>query len=95
MDLEKKILIAFSGIYILTAGLFGCAGHRGESGRNGSRQEQPPSKKQLFNQYDKDQDGRLSKEEFPGPDDHFTQLDQNSDGYLDEDEVPEGPPSRK
>jgi hypothetical protein len=54
----------------------------GHSGRQGSRQGQPPSKEQLFSEFDRNNDGKLSKEEFPGPDDHFTQLDQNSDGYL-------------
>lgn len=37
--------------------------------------------------FDRDQDGRISADEFPGPQDHFTQLDENSDGYIDETEA--------
>lgn len=92
---NKRKLIILAIIFILAAGLFGCPGPKGHSGRHGSRQGQPPSKEQLFSEFDKDNDGKLSKEEFPGPDEHFTRLDQNSDGYLEKDEVPDSPPSRK
>lgn len=92
---NKRKLIIPSIILILAVGMIGCAGPQGHSGRHGSRQGQPPSKEQLFNEFDRNNDGKLSKEEFPGPDDHFIQFDQNSDGYLEKDEMPDGPPSRK
>ncbi len=44
---------------------------------------------------DKDGDGKISQDEFPGPDEHFTQFDIDEDGYLDESEMPKGPPSKK
>ncbi|ACN13237.1 putative calcium-binding EF hand domain protein [Desulforapulum autotrophicum HRM2] len=98
MELSKKTLVVFSGILMLTAGITGCTGYQGGSDRNssrqgGSQQGPPPSKAQLFSQYDKDHDGKLSKEEFPGPDKDFTQFDVNQDGFLDKDEVPDSPPS--
>ena len=44
---------------------------------------------------DKDNDGKISQDEFPGPDDHFTRFDENGDGYLEESELPEGPPKKR
>jgi Ca2+-binding EF-hand superfamily protein len=41
--------------------------------------------------FDKDKDGKLSKEEYPGSDTSFNNRDKNSDGYIDEDEVHKGP----
>lgn len=38
--------------------------------------------------FDQDQDGRVSASEFSGPQEHFSRLDQNSDGYIDETEAP-------
>ena len=43
---------------------------------------------------DKDNDGKVSKEEFPGPEARFAQLDANADGYIDSSEAPKGPPHR-
>ena len=54
----------------------------------------PGDPKQFIAQFDKNQDGKVSKDEFPGPDDHFTRLDKNNDGFIDESEVPKGPPER-
>lgn len=45
----------------------------------------PPNTMNLFNKVDKDQDGKLSKEEakvLPGVADRFDELDTNKDGYL-------------
>ncbi len=44
--------------------------------------------------FDKDNDGKVSLDEFPGPDDHFAQFDQDGDGYLSEEEAPKGPPPK-
>lgn len=51
-----------------------------------------PGTGNFIEDFDKDGDGLVSQEEFPGPDDHFTQFDADGDGYLDEDEAPQGPP---
>jgi Ca2+-binding EF-hand superfamily protein len=37
--------------------------------------------------HDKDNDGKLSKDEFPGSDKAFNNLDKNQDGYIDKDEA--------
>lgn len=44
---------------------------------------------------DRDGDGKVSRNEFRGPDDHFDHLDKNSDGYITEDEAPIGPPPNR
>ena len=44
--------------------------------------------------FDKDGDGKVSKDEFTGPDKVFDAHDKNQDGYIDESEAPKGPPSR-
>jgi hypothetical protein len=46
----------------------------------------------FIQKFDKDADGKVSKEEFPGPAEHFNQLDANGDGYIDATEAPKGPP---
>jgi hypothetical protein len=45
---------------------------------------------QFVNQFDRNGDGRVSKEEFPGPDRVFRNLDRNNDGYIDASEAPMG-----
>ncbi len=39
--------------------------------------------------FDTNDDNKISREEFPGPDNHFTRLDQNCDRYIDGDEKPQ------
>ena len=46
----------------------------------------------FIQRFDKDGDGLVSREEFPGPKDHFTNLDVNKDDYIDASEAPKGPP---
>jgi Ca2+-binding EF-hand superfamily protein len=46
----------------------------------------------FIQRFDKDGDGKVSREEFPGPQEHFTNLDVNGDGYIDASEAPKGPP---
>lgn len=40
-----------------------------------------------FEQDDTNNDGRVSRDEFSGPEDLFDKLDRNSDGYITKDEV--------
>ena len=42
--------------------------------------------------FDKDGDGKVSKDEFTGPDKVFDAHDKNQDGYIDEGEAPTGRP---
>lgn len=54
------------------------------------RPEQPG--KRFINQFDRDNDGRVSRKEFLGPARAFDRFDRNKDGYIDADEAPNGPP---
>jgi len=52
--------------------------------------------KNFIQRLDKDNDGKVSKEEFTGPPEHFTGLDKNGDGFVSADESPQGlPPQTK
>ena len=44
----------------------------------------------LFPRFDTDGDGKLSLEEFPGPDDRFGQMDTDGDGFLSKAEAAAG-----
>ena len=50
-----------------------------------------PRGRSPFHGFDRDGDGKLSREEFPGPDDHFARFDSDRDGYLSQDEMPRRP----
>ena len=63
----------------------------GEGTRGDNPQGRTPGQNPM-NRFDANGDGKLSIEEFPGPDAHFNQFDTNRDGYLDPDELPKGPP---
>ena len=41
--------------------------------------------------FDKDEDGEVSKEEFPGPKTFFDKHDLNQDGFIDDTEIPKSP----
>jgi hypothetical protein len=51
------------------------------------------SGKRFTTRLDRNDDGKVSLEEFDGPANHFGRLDRNHDGYLDEDEAPQGRPT--
>lgn len=46
----------------------------------------------FIGQFDRNNDGRVSREEFSGPDQVFKRFDRDNDGYIDADEAPKGPP---
>lgn len=46
--------------------------------------------RKMFQRFDKDGDGKVSRAEFPGGDEGFRALDRNGDGFVTEDEVPAG-----
>lgn len=48
----------------------------------------------FIQKFDKDNDGKVSKEEFLGPAEHFTRMDKNSDGFISADEIKPGNPPR-
>lgn len=73
-------------------------GRPGEAAPQGGQQQQIPAQqispeeraKRMFQRFDKNGDGKISQEEFPGPPERFKALDKNGDGSLTEDELLEG-----
>ena len=81
MKNQMKI-VTISIILLLGFGLF-CIEQ--PAWMNGSDEDMPT----LFIQSeDADGDGRVSRDEFKGPDNEFEQLDSNSDGYIELSEAP-------
>jgi Ca2+-binding EF-hand superfamily protein len=63
--------------------------------QQGNSNRQSMSAAEMIAKLDKDNDGKISKTEFNGPDEHFTMFDSNNDGYISESEVPSGPPQQQ
>ena len=64
----------------------------------GERQgKERPTVAEIFKQMDKDEDGKLSKEEIKGPlKNDFAKIDSNDDGFLSKEELEKAPtPERK
>jgi len=64
----------------------------------GQRPQQRPqggSGGNFMNQLDRDGDGRVSKNEFPGPDHIFKRLDRDGSGYIEAGEAPKGRPQQR
>jgi signal transduction histidine kinase len=55
--------------------------------------EDAPARAHFIDRLDRDDDGRVSPDEFDGPPDRFGDFDGNRDGYIDEGEAPTGPPA--
>ncbi len=56
--------------------------------RTGNNNRRGPGGGNRFKEFDKNGDGKLSLDEFPGPDKHFVKLDANKDGLLEMSEMP-------
>ncbi|MBT7068808.1 MAG: hypothetical protein HN919_21110 [Verrucomicrobia bacterium] len=84
--LALALVLAWSGSAV-------AQGRGGPPSRDDDRE--PPTAADFIKRLDKDGDGKVSKDEFDGPDKHFTELDKNEDGYITEDEAPTGPPPRE
>lgn len=60
------------------------------------RPPQPDQRGEGFiNKFDRNNDGRVSREEFPAPENVFRNLDRNHDGFIDPSEAPKGSPRRR
>lgn len=60
--------------------------------QNGKGNQEPPSVDEIFKQLDKDEDGKLSKNEVKGPlKNDFSKIDTNEDGFLSKEEVTKAP----
>jgi poly(3-hydroxybutyrate) depolymerase len=57
-----------------------------------TRQRRAPGPRGFMTRLDKNNDGKVSRSEFDGPNDHFHHLDGNGDGVITEAEAPTGPP---
>jgi len=58
-----------------------------------STQPGPDKKGNVFiERFDQNKDGKVIKDEFPGPPHVFDRFDQNKDGVIDASEAPEGRP---
>lgn len=77
------------GTFIL---MFAC-GNAQEKGK----QKTPPSFKELLKEMDKNEDGKLSKDEIKGPlKKDFSKIDTDEDGFISEEEFKKAPkPERK
>lgn len=65
-----------------------------QSGRasQGMIGDQPGQGGDFMGRFDKNNDGKISKEEFTGPENLFSRFDTNGDGIIEESEAPTGPP---
>ena len=54
----------------------------------GAGEKDPSSSPHFAEKFDGDGDGRVSQEEFTGPEQRFVELDSNRDGYIDRNEFP-------
>ncbi|MBN2061905.1 MAG: efflux RND transporter periplasmic adaptor subunit [Deltaproteobacteria bacterium] len=64
-------------------------GSTGTDGRSEDSQQQG----NFIVRYDKDNDSRVSKSEFTGPEQIFTRIDRDGDGFITIGEIPDVPPS--
>ncbi|RTE55253.1 EF-hand domain-containing protein [Arenibacter aquaticus] len=60
--------------------------------QGGQGQKEPPSVDEIFEQMDKDEDGKLSKKEIKGPiKNDFDKIDADEDGFITKEELENAP----
>lgn len=82
----KVILLAVVAALFLTQGIF--AQDQQPRDRDRTRRFDPA---QWFDRMDENKDGKISKEEFRGPEDRFATADANKDGFLTKEEFEKMP----
>ena len=60
-----------------------------------SEESRENSPRGTIEHYDQDGDGKVSKDEFPGPDKHFTRIDLYGDGFINQEEAQEAPQPKR
>nr|WP_321223085.1 EF-hand domain-containing protein [uncultured Psychroserpens sp.] len=82
-------------VLVFGLGLFMSNYSFGQQGRQ--ERKEPPTFEQLLKEMDKNEDGKLAKDEVKGPlKDSFTEIDTNEDGFISEKELKDAPkPERK
>lgn len=86
-----KKMILKSAVLTAMVTLFFSANLSAQS-QGGKGQKEPPSVDQIFKEMDKDEDGKLSKEELKGPiKDDFDTIDTDEDGYISKEELEKAP----
>ena len=81
----KTGLILF--LLVVTAMTTGFASAAEESPGNAARG--------MIEHDDRDGDGKVSKDEFPGPDEHFIEIDLDGDGFISREEAQKAPRPRE
>lgn len=86
--MSMRLLTAMAALAILAMSAMVATAADGDR-PNGRRQNMDPAQRwaQLLEHSDANDDGKISKEEFKGPDEMFDRLDKNGDGTLTEDEA--------
>jgi hypothetical protein len=75
---------------ILAAALLALAADPGVARPTGA--PSGPDSQEFVQRFDRDNDDRVSREEFPGSAEHFQALDSDGDGFVNAAEAPQGPP---
>lgn len=87
----KKMIVKSAVLTAMITVFFGANVHA-QQPQGGQGQKEPPSVDEIFEQMDKDEDGKLSKKEIKGPlKNDFAKIDTDEDGYLSKEELEKAP----
>ena len=87
-----KKMIVKSAVLTAMATLFFSANVSAQQSQGGQGKKEPPSVDEIFEQMDKDEDGKLSKKEIKGPiKNDFDKIDADEDGYITKEELEKAP----
>ena len=85
----KTVILTFGIVILMSGGAFAQGKDRPE--------KKPPTYSELLKEMDKNEDGKLSKDEVKGPlKDEFAKIDTDEDGFISKKEFEKAPkPKRK
>ena len=85
MIVESAVLVAMVTLFFSTT-------LSAQQPQGGQGKKERPTVNQIFKEMDKDEDGKLSKEELKGPiKDDFAKIDTDEDGYITKEELEKAP----